>query len=220
MAYGPLSVGSTSSLELVTDKTLTAENAAADAKAVGEALAGYLPLTGGKMQGEAVFCAGKGLTFGDASVRFVSGENALVAENGAAPLQLRKNGTTKSWLDADGAFHGSVEGKATTAGTADKTNSVAWDKVTSKPSIATKGLYSAGNGWLRFTDGTQFCWVQGTKGTTSTTWPVPFANTSYAVGYGTRAYRDLRYYIDPPTRTTTSVAVGGTARLWAIGRWK
>ena len=52
MAFGPMSVGSEGALNLITDPTLSKENASADAKAVGDALGKKFDKSGGTVNGK------------------------------------------------------------------------------------------------------------------------------------------------------------------------
>ena len=72
-------------------------------------------------------------------------------------LRIASNGAFKSYFSpSDGNFHGNVNGKADTAGTADKANSVAWTNVSGKPTIPAAAISASGSNYVRFSDGTQF----------------------------------------------------------------
>ena len=141
MAFGPMSVGSDGSLMLVTDPTLRQENMSADAKAVGDALVKKFDKTGGTVSGDIVFPAigdvakSKKISFSGSSdgaeiyyQTTASDQGNLVLnllDDANCLLRIALNGVFKSYFSpGDGNFHGNVNGKADTAGSADKAGSV------------------------------------------------------------------------------------------------
>lgn len=100
--------------------------------------------------------------------------------------------------------------------------------VDSKISSATS-ITASGDGYIRFADGTQICWLKfngwSRKGYTPYfPFPVPFANTNYGAGF--TLGRSITYSSDVECyvfdRTTTGLCVSNVyeGSIVVIGRWK
>ncbi len=138
MAFGPMAVGSEGVLQLLTDKTLTKENIAADAAAVGTELGKKFDKSGGTVNGNIAFPAIGDTAVSKKMVWSGSTDGAEIyyqttaADQGNLVLNLLDdancflrialNGVFKSYFSpSDGAFHGNVKGTAdyaTSAGSA------------------------------------------------------------------------------------------------------
>lgn len=102
------------------------------------------------------------------------------------------------------------------------------EQVDSKISSATS-IAASGNGYIRFSDGTQICWLKfdgwSSKGYTPYfPFPVPFANTNYGAGFtlGTSITYSTNVECYVFNRTTTGLCVYNVYRgsIVVIGRWK
>ena len=149
-------------------------------------------------------------------------------------LRIASNGAFKSYFSpSDGNFHGNVNGKADTAGTADKANSVAWANVSGKPTIPAAAISASGKNYVRFSDGTQLCWGTYTCGKKITqvtvTFPQSFLNTNY-IFYAFSDYNIHNINIYFKNKSTTKMLCDIDAydtayssidySYFAIGRWK
>lgn len=100
---------------------------------------------------------------------------------------------------------------------------------------STGAIAASGNGYIRFSDGTQICWntakLSSSRGGYVFTFPVPFINTTYAVaGFKSDRISDTNYnnfcYSEKKTGQVTidSAHNGYSATLYStlivIGRWK
>lgn len=100
---------------------------------------------------------------------------------------------------------------------------------------AASAITASGNGYIRFSDGTQICWntakLSSSSGNYVFTFPVPFINTTYAVA-GFKAdrisdtnYNNFCYHTKTTGRVEIDSAYNGYSdklysTLIAIGRWK
>ena len=133
----------------------------------------YLPTAGGTMTGDITFSSigdtatSKKITWNGstdgASIYYqttAKDQGNLVlncTDDANCYIRIAYNGAFKSYFSpSDGNFHGNVNGKADTAGTADKANSVAWANVSGKPTIPAAAISASGSNYVRFSDGTQF----------------------------------------------------------------
>ena len=250
MAFGPMGTGKDGEFTFLTDNTLSQTNIPADAQAAGKFLAGLLDRSGGTMTGGLAF-ASIGDTGTSAGVKWAGSTDGAsiyyqttakdqgnlvlnLKDDSDCYLRIAKNGAFKSYFSPDdGNFHGNVNGKADTAGTADTGNSVAWANVTGVPTLPSGGITTSGRGlystaaiaqptdvdYIRFDDGTQICCFVGrndagkTKGTKTYYLPVPFYDNLYAVD-------PL-----PSSQTTNSISYEKERAdpgeyILAIGRWK
>ena len=102
------------------------------------------------------------------------------------------------------------------------------EQVDSKISSATS-IAASGNGYIRFSDGTQICWLKFNgwsykEYTPYFPFPVPFANTNYGAGF--TLGRSITYSSDVAcyalNRTTTGLCVSSVyeGSIVVIGRWK
>ena len=102
------------------------------------------------------------------------------------------------------------------------------EQVDSKISSATS-IAASGNGYIRFSDGTQICWLKFNgwsykEYTPYFPFPVPFANTNYGAGF--TLGRSITYSSDVScyalNRTTTGLCVSSVyeGSIVVIGRWK
>lgn len=143
MAQGPMSVGSPDVINFITDKTLTQENIAADAKVVGQELDKRFQTAGGTFGGDIGFSQIGGTSVSNKLVYPTAAGNVRVyaqtVGDGTARLVLDipagtdtrvvigKNGAQMSYFDQNGIFHGNLEGTAsyaTNAGDADTVDNV------------------------------------------------------------------------------------------------
>ena len=101
-------------------------------------------------------------------------------------------------------------------------------QVDSKISSATS-ITASGNGYIRFADGTQICWLKfdgwSHKGYTPYfPFPVPFANTNYGAGFtlgGSITYSsNVDCYVFDSTTTGLCVSNVYKGSIVVIGRWK
>ena len=159
-------------------------------------------------------------------------------------LRIAKNGAFKSYFSPDdGNFHGNVNGRADTAGVADVVKTIPWAKLTGKPDVPSGGIVASilnsqiyvntnattaelvgvENG-IRFSDGTQICWVWGRGGSklgSTIHWPLPFANTDYYVNCVQRVSGISGWPYIPVNKTVSSVPTYIYQHDYiAIGRWK
>lgn len=97
-------------------------------------------------------------------------------------------------------------------------------KISSAASIA-----ASGNGYIRFSDGTQICWLKfdgwSSKGYTPYfPFPVPFANTNYGAGFtlGTSITYSSNVECYVFDRATTGLCISSAYKgsIVVIGRWK
>ena len=102
------------------------------------------------------------------------------------------------------------------------------EQVDSKISSATS-IAASGNGYIRFSDGTQICWLKfngwSSKGYTPYfPFPVPFANTNYGAGFTLGRSVDYSTNIECYVfnRATTGLCVSNVyeGSIVVIGRWK
>lgn len=101
-------------------------------------------------------------------------------------------------------------------------------QVDSKISSATS-ITASGNGYIRFADGTQICWLKfdgwSYKGYTPYfPFPVPFANTNYGAGFTLGASitysSNVECYVFDCTTTGLCVSNVYKGSIVVIGRWK
>lgn len=100
---------------------------------------------------------------------------------------------------------------------------------------AASAITASGNGYIRFSDGTQICWntakLSSSRGTYVFTFPVPFINTTYAVaGFKADRISDTNYNnFCYSTKKTGQVEIDDAyngyndnlySTLVVIGRWK
>ena len=102
------------------------------------------------------------------------------------------------------------------------------EQVDSKISSATS-IAASGNGYIRFADGTQICWLKfdgwSRKGYTPYfPFPVPFANTNYGAGFTLGASitysTNVECYVFDRTTTGLCVSNAYKGSIVVIGRWK
>ena len=102
------------------------------------------------------------------------------------------------------------------------------EQVDSKISSATS-IAASGNGYIRFSDGTQICWLKfngwSSKGYTPYfPFPVPFANTNYGAGFTLGRSVDYSSNVECYVfnRATTGLCVSNVyeGSIVVIGRWK
>ena len=101
-------------------------------------------------------------------------------------------------------------------------------KISSAISSATS-ITASGDGYIRFADGTQICWLKfgewpRKKYDPYFQFPVPFANTNYGAGYalGRSVSYSLNVECNVFDRTTTGLCVSSDyeGSIVVIGRWK
>ena len=101
-------------------------------------------------------------------------------------------------------------------------------QVDRKISSATS-ITASGNGYIRFADGTQICWLKfngwSSQGYTPYfPFPVPFANTNYGAGFtlGTSITYSSNVECYAFKRTTTGLCISNAyeGSIVVIGRWK
>lgn len=132
MAQGPMSVGSPDVIKFITDKTLTQEDIAADAKVVGQKLAAKFDAAGGTLSGNLSFPAigdtdvSKKIAWSGSTDGAEIYYQTVGADHGRLIINLKdddncelviaQNGAVRSYFSpADGKFHGNVVGNADTA---------------------------------------------------------------------------------------------------------
>ncbi len=102
------------------------------------------------------------------------------------------------------------------------------EQVDSKISSATS-IAASGNGYIRFSDGTQICWLKfngwSSKGYTPYfPFPVPFADTNYGAGFtlGTSISYSSNVECYVFDRATTGLCISSSynGSIVVIGRWK
>ena len=102
------------------------------------------------------------------------------------------------------------------------------EQVDSKISSATS-IAASGNGYIRFSDGPQICWLKfyvwSSKGYTPYfPFPVPFANTNYGAGFTLGRSVDYSTNVECYVfnRATTGLCVSNVyeGSIVVIGRWK
>lgn len=102
------------------------------------------------------------------------------------------------------------------------------EQVDSKISSATS-IAASGNGYIRFSDGTQICWLKfngwSSKGYTPYfPFPVPFANTNYGAGFTLGASisysSNVECYVFDRATTGLCISSSYNGSIVVIGRWK
>lgn len=226
-----------------TDKTLTVENAPADAKAVGEALKNLniRPATSTTLGGIKV---GSRLSVTEDGTLNADDQGYTLPVATTTVLGGVKVGDNLS-IDSDGtvSLTGENVTKALTYTPAPKDEVTqvtpglmsAADKKKLDGLDSTGAIAASGNGYIRFSDGTQICWntakLSSSRGNYVFTFPVPFINTTYAVA-GFKAdrisdtnYNNFCYYTKKTGQVEIDDAYNGYndnlySTLVVIGRWK
>lgn len=105
----------------------------------------------------------------------------------------------------------------------------AWQEQVDNKISSAKSITASGDGYIRFADGTQICWLKfdgwSRKGYTPYfPFPVPFANTNYGAGFtlGTSITYSSNVECNVFDRTTTGLCVRSDYKgsIVVIGRWK
>lgn len=184
-----------------TDKTLTIEDAPADAKATGNALnARYT-----KEEADKKFVTPDTLPIATADTLggIKVGNGIIVDKDGNASIDAYDKTETDALLDA---LQEQVD-----------------DKISSATSIS-----ASGSNYVRFTDGTQICWKTigswASDGGYVFRFPVPFSNANYGIGYAfggsVSSGSDVSCVVNK--RYTTSLGINNSydGSVIVIGRWK
>lgn len=105
----------------------------------------------------------------------------------------------------------------------------AWQEQVDNKISSAKSITASGDGYIRFADGTQICWLKfdgwSRKGYTPYfPFPVPFANTNYGAGFtlGASITYSTNVECNVFDRTTTGLCVRSDyeGSIVVIGRWK
>lgn len=105
----------------------------------------------------------------------------------------------------------------------------AWQEQVDNKISSAKSITASGDGYIRFADGTQICWLKfGTwprkRYDPYFQFPVPFANTNYGAGFtlGTSITYSSNVECNVFDRTTTGLCVRSDyeGSIVVIGRWK
>nr|DAU24755.1 MAG TPA: baseplate protein [Caudoviricetes sp.] len=105
----------------------------------------------------------------------------------------------------------------------------AWQEQVDNKISSAKSITASGDGYIRFADGTQICWLKfdgwSRKGYTPYfPFPVPFANTNYGAGFTLGASitysTNVECYVFDRTTTGLCVSNAYKGSIVVIGRWK
>lgn len=105
----------------------------------------------------------------------------------------------------------------------------AWQEQVDNKISSAKSITASGDGYIRFADGTQICWLKfdgwSRKGYTPYfPFPVPFANTNYGAGFTLGASitysTNVECYVFDRTTTGLCVPSAYKGSIVVIGRWK
>ena len=105
----------------------------------------------------------------------------------------------------------------------------AWQEQVDNKISSAKSITASGDGYIRFADGTQICWLKfdgwSRKGYTPYfPFPVPFANTNYGAGFTLGASitysTNVECYVFDRTTTGLCVSSAYKGSIVVIGRWK
>ena len=105
----------------------------------------------------------------------------------------------------------------------------AWQEQVDNKISSAKSITASGDGYIRFADGTQICWLKfdgwSRKGYTPYfPFPVPFANTNYGAGFTLGASitysTNVECYVFDRTTTGLCVYNAYKGSIVVIGRWK
>lgn len=211
-----------------TSAVKSAQSASADAKSAGSSAASAkaeadraaaivstdktLSVEGAPADAKAVGDALKGIKLPIATATTLggikSGKGLKISADGTASIDTYNTAETDSLLDA---LQKQVDRKISSA-------------ISSATSIT-----ASGDGYIRFADGTQICWLKfngwSRKGYDPYfPFPVPFANTNYGAGYALGEIIAYNYDVDCNVFdcTTTGLCVRSAHKgsIVVIGRWK
>ena len=105
----------------------------------------------------------------------------------------------------------------------------AWQEQVDNKISSAQSITASGDGYIRFADGTQICWLKfdgwSRKGYTPYfPFPVPFANTNYGAGFTLGASitysTNVECYVFDRTTTGLCVSNAYKGSIVVIGRWK